>query len=128
MRAVGHGVLNVRQSGLAEFREEDLVQAGPDAGLGPVQQAPPPRQPPAADRLARHVRPGHARAQHVDDPAQSRTVIRRQPTRVPPTPRRVRRERRSDTTPQIIRHKIIRHPQNPAALPPNRPAYEPNSF
>jgi hypothetical protein len=75
------------------------VQAGPDAGLGPVPQTPPARHPTAADRLGRHVRPGHTRAQHVDDPTQSRTVIRRQPTRVPPTPRRARREQRSATSP-----------------------------
>ncbi|CAM5318476.1 Transglycosylase SLT domain-containing protein OS=Streptomyces aurantiogriseus OX=66870 GN=GCM10010251_95780 PE=4 SV=1 [Streptomyces aurantiogriseus] len=82
----------------------------------------------AADRLGRHVLPGHTCAQHVDDPPQSRTVIRRQSAWIPPTPRWARREQRSDTIPQVIRHKIIRHPQNSAAHQPNRQACEPNSF
>lgn len=76
MRAVDRGVVHVQQARRAELREEDLVQTGPDVGFGPVLQAPLARHPTAADRLGRHVRPGHARAQDVDDPAQSRRVIR----------------------------------------------------
>lgn len=118
VRAVHRSVIHVQQARPAKLRKEDLVQAGPDAGLDPVPQAPPARHPAAADPLGRHVHPGHTRAQNVDDPAQSRTVTHRQPTWRPPTPRRTRREQRSDTIPQVIRHKIIRHPQNSAAHSP----------
>lgn len=74
--------------------------------------------PAAADRLGRHVRPGHAHAQNIDDPAQGRTVVRRQSAGIP-TPRRWRRQQRSDTNPQIIRHKIIRRLRNSAAHQPD---------
>jgi hypothetical protein len=117
----------VQLAGSAEFREEDFVRAGTDADLGPVLQAPPARHPAAADRLGRHIRPGHTRAQDVGDPAQSRTVIHRQAARMPPTPRRTRREQRRDTFPQIIRHKIIRHLGHSAATAFERQALTPNS-
>ena len=69
-----------------------------------------------------------ARAQNVNGPSQRRTVVRRQPTRIPPTPRQARREERSDTIPQIITYKIIRHLQNSAAHQPNCQAREPKAF
>jgi hypothetical protein len=67
VRAVDRGVVHVQQACRAEFREEDGVQAGPDAGLGPVPQTPPARHPAAADRLGRHVRPGHTGGTAGDD-------------------------------------------------------------
>lgn len=71
------------------------------------------------DPLGRYVGPGHTRAQDVDDPRQGSAVIRRQSAWAPLTPRRAGWEQRGDTLPQIIRHKIIRHPQKSAVHQPN---------
>jgi hypothetical protein len=57
----------IQQAGCSQFREECLVQAGPDASLGPVAQPSPAGYPGAAHNLSRNITPRHSLAQHVED-------------------------------------------------------------
>ncbi len=128
MRAVDRRVAHVQQPDRPQLGQRHLVQARPDTGLGPVPKPPPGRHPTATDPLSRDIPPAHALAQHVNDPAQSRAVIRRQPTGIPPAPRRTWKEQWSNAFPQVIRHKINRHPDNSAARTLNSQALHENSL
>lgn len=56
-----------------------------------------------------------ALAQHLNDAPRRSPVIRRQPL----PPRRTNRQQRRHTFPQVIRHRISRHPTDPADATPN---------
>ncbi|MDQ0840495.1 hypothetical protein QFZ68_000175 [Streptomyces sp. V1I6] len=118
MRAVDGRVVHVQQARGPQLGQQYLVQLRPDSGLGPVPQTPPGRHTTAANLFSRNVPPAHALAQHVNDAPQRSTVIRRQPPGIPLPPRRTSRQQRSHTFPQVIRHKISRHPTDPADANP----------
>lgn len=128
MRAVDRGVVHLQQALFAQFCQQDLVQSGPYSGLGPVPQTPPGRHPAAAHPLRGDIPPAHALAQHVNDAPQSSAVIHRQPPGMPMPSRRSLREQRGYALPQIIWHKVSRHPPDPADPAPNCQATTPISF
>lgn len=70
MGAVDRRIVHVQQACCPQLREEHLVEAGPDAGLGPVPQPSRAGHPGAPHDLGRDVAPGHPFAQHVDDAGQ----------------------------------------------------------
>lgn len=128
MRAVDRGVIHLQQALFTQFSQENLIQAGPHSGLGPVPQTPPGSHPTAAHQLCGNIPLAHTLAHHVHDAPQNSTVIHRQPPRIPVPPRRSNRQQRGHTFPQIIRHKISRHPPNPADTTPNYQTTKPISF
>ena len=70
-----HGaVVQLQQVRATQFAQQGGVQAGPDAGLGPVPQPAPGRHPGAAHALGRDVPPGDTGPQHVHDAGQGRAV------------------------------------------------------
>lgn len=95
-------------------------RSSPAAAARPSPHAPGP--------LGGHVPPAHVLAQHVHDAPQGGAVVRRQTPRIPLAPRRAGRQQWSDTFPQVIRHKTIRHPPHSAVTTPDCPALTPNSF
>lgn len=114
VRGIGRRVVHLQQSVSTKFRQQDVLQAGPHSGLGPVPQTTPGRHPTAPDELRGYLPPAHTLAKHVNDAPQSSTVIGRQPPRVAVPTRRTNRQQRSNTFPQDIRHTISRHPTDPA--------------
>jgi hypothetical protein len=114
MRAVHGAVVQVQQVGAAQLAQQGGVQAGPDAGLGPVPQPAPGRHPGAAHSLCGDVTPGHTGPQHVQDAGESRSVGNTQSPRMAAAPLGSGWQQRSNPLPQVVRNKTSTHSGHPA--------------
>ena len=85
------------------------MQAFPDAGPLPADQPPPAGRPSAAAHLARQHVPGHAAAQHEQDPRQHRSVGDGLPAGVSSVASATFRQQRLDQRPSRIVDQDVWH-------------------
>lgn len=128
MRPVHGAVVQVQQTGAAQFGQQGGVQAWPDAGVGPVPQPAPCRDSGAAHGLGWDVAPGNAGPQDIHDACESRPVRNAKPPGMPAAPVGRWWQQRGHPLPQVVRNKISTHPGHPADQ--DRRAQDPqlNSF
>jgi hypothetical protein len=103
VRGVHRAPLQVEQAGGAQLGQQQLVQGGPHAGLGPVPHPPPADDSGAAEHLRGQLVPGDAGLEHEHDPGQRD----RQPSWEPAPARWAGRQQRRDQLPQRVRNKIL---------------------